>query len=53
MEIMKKIILLFLVLISSKSVSQIYFGTNASMYVKNQVLYVTQDVNYLQIQIYI
>lgn len=45
MEIMKKIILLFLVLISSKSVSQIYFGTNASMYVKNQVLYVTQDVN--------
>lgn len=42
---MKKIILLFLVLISSKSVSQIYFGSNASMYVKNQVLYVTQDVN--------
>ncbi|MEP7093378.1 MAG: secretion protein, partial [Flavobacterium sp.] len=45
MEIIKKTILLFLVLISSKSVSQIYFGTNASMYVKNQVLYVTQDVN--------
>lgn len=45
MEIMKKTILIFLVLISSKTVSQIYFGTNASMYVKNQVLYVTQDVN--------
>jgi hypothetical protein len=45
MEFMKKTILIFLVLISSKSISQIYFGTNASMYVKNQVLYVGQDVN--------
>ncbi|TDW44609.1 putative secreted protein (Por secretion system target) [Flavobacterium sp. 270] len=42
---MKKTLLLFLILSATKSVSQIYFSPNASMYVKNQVLFVKQDVN--------
>ena len=32
-------------MISFKCVSQIYFSTNAAMYVKNQVLYVGQNIN--------
>ena len=42
---MKKTTLLILILISTKSISQIYFSPNASMYVKNEVLYVQQDIN--------
>ncbi|RYF11212.1 MAG: secretion protein, partial [Flavobacteriales bacterium] len=42
---MKKILLLFLVLSTTKSISQIYFSPNAYMYVKNEVLYVKQNVN--------
>jgi hypothetical protein len=42
---MKKIILLLILLFSLDSFSQIYFGTNASMYVKNELLYVKEDIN--------
>ena len=42
---MKKTTLLILMLVTTKSISQIYFSTNASMYVKNEVLYVQQDIN--------
>ncbi len=42
---MKKIILLILLVISTKSIAQIYFSPNAAMYVKNEVLYVQQDMN--------
>lgn len=45
MKIMKKTTLLILMLVSTKSISQIYFSPNASMYVKNEVLYVQQDIN--------
>ncbi len=42
---MKKILLLFFIIISTKSISQIYFSTNSSMYVKNEVLYVQQNIH--------
>ncbi|WP_242667528.1 T9SS type A sorting domain-containing protein [Flavobacterium sp. AJR] len=42
---MKKIILLVILLFSLNSFSQIYFGTNTAMYVKNELLYVKQDIN--------
>ena len=42
---MKKTALLILVLASTKCISQIYFGPTASMYVKNEVLFVQQDIN--------
>lgn len=42
---MKKALLIFLILVSTKGISQIYFSPNAYMYVKNEVLYVTQNVN--------
>lgn len=42
---MKKILLLFVIFISCKCFSQLYFDTNASMYVKDQVLYVGQNIN--------
>ncbi|CAD0007617.1 hypothetical protein FLACHUCJ7_03401 [Flavobacterium chungangense] len=45
MIIMKKVILVYLLFISSKSLSQIYFGNNTAMYVRDQVLYVGQDIN--------
>ncbi|MCV9934133.1 T9SS type A sorting domain-containing protein [Flavobacterium sp. LS1R47] len=37
--------IVLLLLFSLNSFSQIYFGTNASMYVKNELLYVKQDIN--------
>lgn len=42
---MKKTIVLILILASTKCISQIYFSPTAEMYVKNEVLYVQQDVN--------
>ncbi|KIC01270.1 secretion protein [Flavobacterium sp. JRM] len=42
---MKKIILLVILFFSLNSFSQIYFGTNTAMYVKNELLYVKQDIN--------
>lgn len=42
---MKKTILLILILATTKCISQIYFSPAASMYVKNEVLYVQQDIN--------
>jgi hypothetical protein len=42
---MKKIILFFILLSTKNCISQIYFGPNASMYVKNEVLYVHQNIN--------
>ncbi|UTN02620.1 T9SS type A sorting domain-containing protein [Flavobacterium bizetiae] len=42
---MKKTTLLILILATTKSISQIYFSPNANMYVKNEVLYVQQDIN--------
>lgn len=42
---MKKLILLFLLLISLDSFAQIYFGSGTSMYVKNELLFVRQDIN--------
>ncbi|WP_228515063.1 T9SS type A sorting domain-containing protein [Flavobacterium sp. MR2016-29] len=42
---MKKATLLILILATTKCLSQIYFSPNASMYVKNEILYVKQDVN--------
>ncbi|CAA9194448.1 hypothetical protein FLA105534_00150 [Flavobacterium bizetiae] len=42
---MKKTILIFSLLITNKSISQIYFSSNDYMYVKNEVLYVKQDIN--------
>jgi hypothetical protein len=42
---MKKTILLILILVTTKSLSQIYFSPNQSMYVKNEILYVEQDIN--------
>ncbi|KFF06453.1 T9SS type A sorting domain-containing protein [Flavobacterium reichenbachii] len=43
---MKKILLLFsIIMISFSAFSQIYFGTNSAMYVKNQVLYVGTNIN--------
>jgi hypothetical protein len=41
----RKILFLFLIFGSTKSVSQIYFSPNAYMYVKDQVVYVKQNVN--------
>lgn len=41
---MKKITFLF-ILISFQSFSQIYIGANTPVYVKNQVLYVNQNIN--------
>jgi hypothetical protein len=45
LKVMKKTILLFLLLVGTKCISQIYFSPNAYMYIKNEVLYVEQDVN--------
>ena len=42
---MKKTILIFLLFASTKGISQIFFSANTDMYVKNEVLYVQQDVN--------
>ncbi|MDR7212254.1 T9SS sorting signal type C domain-containing protein [Flavobacterium piscis] len=42
---MKKIITVFFLLISIKSFSQIYFGSDSYMYVKNELLYVSQDID--------
>ncbi|KUJ59430.1 secretion protein [Flavobacteriaceae bacterium CRH] len=42
---MKKTILIFSLLIATKSISQIYFSSSDYMYVKNEVLYVKQDIN--------
>lgn len=42
---MKKTTLLILIFASTKCMSQIYFGPAANMYVKNEVLYVQQDIN--------
>lgn len=42
---MKKIILLILILTTTKGISQIYFSPNAYMYVKSEVLFVQQDIN--------
>ncbi|WP_426484889.1 T9SS type A sorting domain-containing protein [Flavobacterium sp. 2] len=42
---MRKIMILFLISICTKSISQIYFSPNAYMYVKNEVLYVKQNIN--------
>lgn len=42
---MKKITFIFLFFIFFKSFSQIYIGASTPVYVKNQVLYVTQNIN--------
>lgn len=42
---MKKFLLSFLVLLSLNSYSQMYVSSNSYMYVKDQVLYVKQDLN--------
>lgn len=42
---MKKILPLFFVFISVQTFSQIYIGANSPVYVKNQVLYVNQNIN--------
>ena len=42
---MKKTIILFLLFSGTKCISQIYFSPNAEMYVKNEVLYVGQNIN--------
>lgn len=42
---MRKKIFIFLVLATTKCISQIYFSPNSNMYVKNEVLYVTQNIN--------
>ncbi|OMQ13117.1 T9SS type A sorting domain-containing protein [[Flexibacter] sp. ATCC 35103] len=42
---MKKTTLLILILATTKCISQIYFSPNANMYVKNEVLYVQQNIN--------
>ncbi|MGO4771558.1 T9SS type A sorting domain-containing protein [Flavobacterium sp. W22_SRS_FK3] len=42
---MKKILPLFFVFISIQTFSQIYIGANSPVYVKNQVLYVNQNIN--------
>ncbi|OXG05049.1 putative secreted protein (Por secretion system target) [Flavobacterium araucananum] len=42
---MKRTILLFLVLATTKCISQIYFAPNANMYVKGVLLYVEQNIN--------
>jgi hypothetical protein len=42
---MKKTIIIFLLLTGTQCISQIYFSTNAEMYVKNVVLYVGENIN--------
>lgn len=42
---MKKTLLLLLVFTTAKSIGQIYFSSNTGMYVKNEILYVGQDIN--------
>nr|WP_315248600.1 secretion protein [uncultured Flavobacterium sp.] len=42
---MKKIINIFFLLVCFTSFSQIYFGSNSYMYVKNELLYVNQDID--------
>lgn len=42
---MKKILFLFFTVISVQGFAQIYVGANTPVYVKNQVLYVTQGIN--------
>lgn len=44
-KVMKKTTLLILILVTTKSISQIYFSPNESMYVKNEILYVQQNIN--------
>jgi hypothetical protein len=42
---MNKIITLFFLIISTQSFSQIYFGSGSYMYVKNELLFVKQDID--------
>jgi hypothetical protein len=42
---MKKTFLLLLFITAAKSIAQIYFSSNTAMYVKNQVLFVKQNIN--------
>ncbi|TDO73204.1 putative secreted protein (Por secretion system target) [Flavobacterium chryseum] len=42
---MKRKLFLLFILISIRSFSQIYIGSNTPVYVKSQVLYVTQNIN--------
>lgn len=42
---MKKTILFFLILATTKCISQIYFDPNTNMYVKGELLYVQQNIN--------
>jgi hypothetical protein len=42
---MKKIVPLFFIFISIQTFSQMYIGANSPVYVKNQVLYVNQNIN--------
>ena len=44
-RIIKKVFFVVLSFISVNAYSQIYFSANSSMYVKNEVLFVKQDVN--------
>ncbi|TPG45319.1 T9SS type A sorting domain-containing protein [Flavobacterium pectinovorum] len=41
----KKILLFFIIVTSVQGFAQIYIGANTPVYVKNQVLYVTQNMN--------
>ncbi len=45
LKCMKKILLFLILLSSRQGISQIYFSPNANMYVKNEVLYVQQNIN--------
>ncbi|RKS23412.1 hypothetical protein CLV94_2322, partial [Flavobacterium endophyticum] len=42
---MKKLLMTFLILLAQGSYSQMYVGANAYMYVKDQVVFVKQDIN--------
>ncbi|WP_426486151.1 T9SS type A sorting domain-containing protein [Flavobacterium sp. 2] len=42
---MKRKLVLVSILVSVQGFSQMYIGTNAPVYVKNQILYVAQDIN--------
>jgi hypothetical protein len=44
-ELMKKTIIIFLLLTYTKGFCQIYFSPNTDMYVKNEVLYVEQNID--------
>nr|WP_294929904.1 T9SS type A sorting domain-containing protein [uncultured Flavobacterium sp.] len=47
-QIMKKIVKMFFLLVTFSSFSQIYFSPNSYIYVKNQLLYVNQDIDLQQ-----